>query len=124
MGEEMDRNWQALSEEVLSGMKEWRLAHPKATFREIEQAGEERVNRLKARLLQDGAQDQSGQGLDAGARAAAAQVSRVWDNAPGAWNAHPAALSNRRARRHARAQLWNVSDLWSRAFSPLMRSWP
>jgi len=55
MDEEMDRTWQALSEEVLSGMKEWRLAHPKATSREIEQAVEERVNRLKARLLQDGA---------------------------------------------------------------------
>ena len=53
MDEEMDRTWQALSEEVLSGMKEWRLAHPKATFREIEQAVEERVNRLKARMLQD-----------------------------------------------------------------------
>lgn len=55
MNEEMDRTWQALSEEVLTGMKEWRLAHPKATFREIEQAVEERVNRLKARMLQDAA---------------------------------------------------------------------
>jgi len=53
MDEDMQRNWQALSEEVLSGMKEWRLAHPKATFREIEQAVEQRVNRLKARMLQD-----------------------------------------------------------------------
>lgn len=55
MDEAMDRSWQALSEEVLSGMKEWRLAHPKATFREIEQAVEERVNRLKAQMLQDAA---------------------------------------------------------------------
>ncbi len=55
MDEDMERNWQALSEEVLSGMKEGRLAHPKATFREIEQAVEERVNRLKARMLQDAA---------------------------------------------------------------------
>ncbi len=53
MNEEMDRDWQALSEEVLSGMKEWRLAHPKATLSEIEQAIEERINRLKARMLQD-----------------------------------------------------------------------
>ena len=53
MNEEMDRTWQALSEEVLTGRKEWRLAHPKATFREIEQAVEERVNRLRARMLQD-----------------------------------------------------------------------
>ncbi len=53
MDEETDRHWQQLSEEVLSGMKEWRLAHPKATMREIEQAVEERVNRLRARLLED-----------------------------------------------------------------------
>lgn len=55
MNEDMDRTWHTLSEEVLSGMKEWRLAHPKATFREIEQAVEERVNRLKARMLTDAA---------------------------------------------------------------------
>src|SRR5215472_11387739 len=53
MNEEMDRTEQALSEEVLNGMKEWRLAHPKATLREIEQAVEERVNQLRARMLQD-----------------------------------------------------------------------
>jgi hypothetical protein len=55
MNKDMDRNWHALSEEVLSGMKEWRLAHPKATFREIEHAVDERVNRLKARMLEDAA---------------------------------------------------------------------
>ena len=55
MNEDMDRTWRTLSEEVLSGMKEWRLAHPKATFREIEQAVEERVNRLKTRMLADAA---------------------------------------------------------------------
>lgn len=55
MNEDMDRSWHALSEEVLSGMKEWRLAHPKATFREIEHAVDERVNRLKARILEDAA---------------------------------------------------------------------
>jgi len=55
MNEDMDRSWHTLSEEVLSGMKEWRLAHPKATFREIEHAVDERVNRLKARMLEDAA---------------------------------------------------------------------
>lgn len=36
MDEAMEKRWRELSEEVLSGMKEWRLAHPSATFREIE----------------------------------------------------------------------------------------
>ena len=39
MDEAMEKRWQELSEEVLSGMKKWRPSHPKATFREIEQGG-------------------------------------------------------------------------------------
>src|SRR5437588_167297 len=53
MEEAMDQEWRVLSEEILSGMKEWRLAHPKATFREIEQAAGELVSRLQARMVQD-----------------------------------------------------------------------
>jgi len=45
--------WEGLSNEVLTGMKEWRLQHPKATFREIEAALDERLARLRARMLQD-----------------------------------------------------------------------
>jgi YgiT-type zinc finger domain-containing protein len=51
----MDRGWRELSEEVLTGMKEWRLAHPQATFSEIEAALDERLGRLRARMLQDAA---------------------------------------------------------------------
>jgi RNase P subunit RPR2 len=53
--EEFDQNWHKLSEEVLVGMKEWREQHPKATFAEIETALEERLGRLRARMLQDAA---------------------------------------------------------------------
>jgi YgiT-type zinc finger domain-containing protein len=52
MDEDLEKRWRELSEEVLSGMKEWRLARPNATFREIEEAVHERVSRLEARLLQ------------------------------------------------------------------------
>lgn len=41
------------SDEILSGMREWRIAHPKATFVEIQGAVDERLDRLRARLLQD-----------------------------------------------------------------------
>ncbi len=34
-------------------MKEWRLQHPRATFREIEAALDERLSGMRARLLQD-----------------------------------------------------------------------
>lgn len=47
--------WDALAAEVLSGMKEWRLQHAKATLREIEGALDERLGKLRARMRQDAA---------------------------------------------------------------------
>jgi hypothetical protein len=51
--EEVEAGWQALADEVLTGMKEWRLRHPRASLREIEAALDERLSRVRARLLQD-----------------------------------------------------------------------
>src|SRR5512142_603924 len=51
--EDLDARWHALTEEVITGMKEWRLQHPKATFREIEAAVDERLSRVRARMLED-----------------------------------------------------------------------
>jgi hypothetical protein len=48
-----DQNWEVLSHDILTGMREWRLQHPKATLREIELALDDRLSRLRARLLQD-----------------------------------------------------------------------
>ncbi len=53
--EDLEARWHELSEEVMTGMKEWRLQHPKATFREIEAALDERLGRLRARILEDAA---------------------------------------------------------------------
>jgi predicted RNA-binding Zn-ribbon protein involved in translation (DUF1610 family) len=53
--EDLDARWHELTEEVATGMKEWRLQHPKATFREIEAALDERWARVRARLLEDAA---------------------------------------------------------------------
>lgn len=50
---DFDLDWQKLAEESLTGMKEWRLQHPKATFKEIETALDERLNALRARMLSD-----------------------------------------------------------------------
>ena len=43
----------ALSDDILTGMHEWRLQHPDATLTEIEQALDERWYRLRARMLED-----------------------------------------------------------------------
>ncbi len=53
MRSEFDQDWTALSEEILSGMKEWRLQHPHATLSEMEDALDERLSQLRAKLLQD-----------------------------------------------------------------------
>ena len=53
--EETEARWRQLSEEVMTGMKEWRLAHPRATFKEIEAALDDRLAKVRARMLQDAA---------------------------------------------------------------------
>ena len=55
MRPDFDRTWRELSDEVLTGMKEWRLQHPRATLNEIEAALDERLARLRARMLEDAA---------------------------------------------------------------------
>lgn len=53
--EKMGRRWSELAEEAFTGMAEWREQHPKATFREIEAAVDERLAAVRARMLQDAA---------------------------------------------------------------------
>jgi uncharacterized protein with PIN domain len=52
---EMEASLRELTEDVLTGMKEWREAHPRATFKEIEEAVDERLSRVRARMLQEAA---------------------------------------------------------------------
>jgi hypothetical protein len=51
-GEPPDATCEALSAEILSGMRDC-LQHPEATLRELEAALDERWYRLRARMLQD-----------------------------------------------------------------------
>jgi RNase P subunit RPR2 len=51
----LERSWRQLSEEVVTGMREWREGHPRATLREIEAALDERLNRMRARMLEEAA---------------------------------------------------------------------
>ena len=50
---ETEVRWQELADEVMCGMKEWRVQHPKASFQEIESALDERLAGMRARMLQD-----------------------------------------------------------------------
>ena len=53
--EEFEQRWTELSREVITGMKEWRLQHPHATLNQIERATDERLGRLRARMVEDAA---------------------------------------------------------------------
>jgi len=53
MKTDFDAQWRALSEEVLNGMKEWRMQHPRATLSEMEVALDERLARQRAQMLED-----------------------------------------------------------------------
>ena len=51
----MDGQWRQLVDEVVVGMWDWRTSHPRATFREIEAALDERLQRMRARMLEEAA---------------------------------------------------------------------
>jgi predicted RNA-binding Zn-ribbon protein involved in translation (DUF1610 family) len=51
----MDGRWAGEAEVVLTGFKEWRLAHPRATLSELEAALDARLAVMRARLLEDAA---------------------------------------------------------------------
>ena len=42
-----------LTEDIMTGMREWRIQHPKATLREIETELDARLARTRARMLED-----------------------------------------------------------------------
>jgi hypothetical protein len=51
--------WLNKSREILTNIKEWRQAHPKATFVEIEDEVHKRLMVLEAQVIQDAAQASS-----------------------------------------------------------------
>jgi ribosomal protein S27AE len=53
MKAEFGARWRILSEEVQSEMKAWRLEHDRATLSEMETALDERLDRQRARMLED-----------------------------------------------------------------------
>jgi uncharacterized protein with PIN domain len=52
-----EQDWLKKSQEMLSEIKHWRRAHPKATFVEIEDEVHRRLMELEAQVLQDAAQE-------------------------------------------------------------------
>lgn len=51
-----DPKWRQMTEDIMSGMAEWRGSHPKATFGEIERETMRRMAELQARVMEEVAQ--------------------------------------------------------------------
>jgi hypothetical protein len=47
---ECESRWAKPAQEVLSGMRDWRVQHPRATFAEIEEELDKRMARMRAGL--------------------------------------------------------------------------
>ena len=54
--EDLQARWEEQGEDVFASVAQWRAAHPKATLAEIEQAVDEQMNRLRARMIEQAAQ--------------------------------------------------------------------
>lgn len=54
--EDLQTRWEEQGEDVFATVAQWRAAHPKATLAEIEQAVDEQMNRLRARMIEQTAQ--------------------------------------------------------------------
>lgn len=48
-----EQSWHHLTEEIMTGMREWRNQHPKASLREMETELDARLARMRARMLED-----------------------------------------------------------------------
>ena len=59
------QTWDEIAEEVFTGFREWRVQHPRATFKEIETALDERLGRVRARMLADAAMASAARDLGA-----------------------------------------------------------
>ncbi|MCL5995158.1 MAG: hypothetical protein M1546_03780 [Chloroflexi bacterium] len=55
MKQDFAANWQVQADEVITGVQAWRLAHPQATLKEIEQTIDQQLAALRAHMLADAA---------------------------------------------------------------------
>jgi hypothetical protein len=123
MDSDMDAKWHELAEEVMSGMKEWRLQHPTASLREIERALDERLGKMRARMLQDAALASAAADIRAaqeGERPVCPQCGAILE-ARGLHERELTTHHNQSVRLERSYGVW--SSLRSRLFPPWMRNW-
>lgn len=63
--EELQEHWKELGEHVFAEVAQWRATHAQATLAEIEQAVDQQIHRLRARMIEQTAQASPAAGSEA-----------------------------------------------------------
>ncbi len=104
------------------GITQWRKEHPKATWAEIEAVVDERMNQLRAQLIQDVVQMGETEGWSQKPEAERPRCAILSQAAVGARGTDTLVANDGRRSSQADAHVWHLPDLWGRLFSPWMRS--
>ncbi len=118
--------WPVTAADVFSGLADWRAAHPRATFQEIERTLDERLALLRARMLEDlalASRQADVQALAPEERPACPACGGRVEARGGAGGQNTATDDDVRTADHAHAQLCGLSRLRDGPFPPWMRSW-
>src|SRR5512142_1610115 len=105
------------SQEILGNIKEWRRAHPKATFVEIEDEVHKRMMQLEAQVLQEAAQESRSREWG-GARSEDQPCCPKCQVPLKARGKHKRTRPRQwRTKRHLAQNVRNMSHLWGEFFS-------
>jgi hypothetical protein len=108
MGRQINETlWRQLTQEVMTGLREWRLQYPQATLRESETEPDTRLNHMRARLLEDLA-----------LQSAATDLPRLRRAAPESRQSTPHPPNPQRSGHYAGAPPRRLPGLADRAFPP------
>jgi len=67
--EKTRKEWRGMSEDIMSGVEEWRLQNPKATFREIEEEIDKHLAVMRAKMISDAAMSSASTEWESGEKA-------------------------------------------------------
>ena len=120
----LEARWGDVAAEALSGVAEWRQQHPTATLREIEDAVDEHLATLRARLVIGRCgPGESGQRSERGARGGAPGLCGVRGDAGAQREQDAHADDAPESADPVAAQPCGLPGVRGRAFSPAMRNW-
>jgi hypothetical protein len=117
--EDLQARWNEQGEEIFAAVAQWRAAHPHATLAEIEQAVDEQMHRLRARMIEQTAQASAA--AESEAREATG-MRAVWAGEARTRTSETEVADTWGARGRSGTQLCQLPAVWKRVFSPWIRN--